>query len=185
MILDILIFPDPRLREHALEVQKVDDDVKQLIKNMFETMYYTGGIGLAATQVNVRKRIVVMDLSVTKDEPMVFINPEVTIKTDNLREFEEGCLSVPGYSGAVSRPDTVLIRALDGEGKPFEMEATDLLAVCIQHEIDHLNGVVFVDYLSNLKKEKIRKDLRGQNISPREIAELHKDRSKKYADQVI
>nr|WP_228151104.1 peptide deformylase [Tamilnaduibacter salinus] len=159
MILDILEFPDPRLRNVAKPVEAVTDETRQLIDDMFETMYDAPGIGLAATQVNVHERIVVMDLSDNHDEPRVFINPEVEVLDGDYQEMQEGCLSVPGFYGEVSRIDHVMIRALDRDGEPFEEEATGLLAVCIQHELDHLNGRLFVDYLSPLKRNRIRKKL--------------------------
>ena len=137
----------------------VDDEVRQLIDDMFETMYEAPGIGLAATQINVHKRIVVMDLSEDRSEPMVFINPEFEILSDEMGQYQEGCLSVPGYYENVDRPQRVKIKALDRDGKPFEMIAEGLLAVCIQHECDHLNGKLFVDYLSTLKRDRIKKKL--------------------------
>ncbi|TWS00291.1 peptide deformylase [Pseudomonas saxonica] len=158
-ILNILEFPDSRLRTIAKPVAVVDDEVRQLIDDMFETMYEAPGIGLAATQVNVHKRIVVMDLSEDRSEPLVFINPEFEALTDETDQYQEGCLSVPGFYENVDRPQRVKINALDRNGKPFEMIAEGLLAVCIQHECDHLNGKLFVDYLSNLKRDRIKKKL--------------------------
>ena len=158
-ILNILEFPDSRLRTIAKPVAVVDDEVRQLIDDMFETMYEAPGIGLAATQVNVHKRIVVMDLSEDRSEPLVFINPEFEALTDETDQYQEGCLSVPGFYENVDRPQRVKINALDRDGKPFEMIAEGLLAVCIQHECDHLNGKLFVDYLSNLKRDQIKKKL--------------------------
>jgi len=157
--LEILEFPDPRLRTIAEPVEQVDDALRQLIDDMFETMYAAPGIGLAATQVNVHKRLLVMDVSEHGDQPLVFINPEVTPITVETKPYDEGCLSVPGFYETVERPDRVLIKALDRDGKPFEMEADGLLAVCIQHELDHLNGKLFVDYVSRLKRDRIRKKL--------------------------
>lgn len=157
--LEILEFPDPRLRTIAEPVEQVDDALRQLIDDMFETMYDAPGIGLAATQVNVHKRLLVMDVSEQGDQPLVFINPEVTPITEETKPYDEGCLSVPGFYETVERPDRVLIKALDRDGKPFEMEADGLLAVCIQHELDHLNGKLFVDYVSRLKRDRIRKKL--------------------------
>ena len=157
--LEILEFPDPRLRTIAEPVEQVDDALRQLIDDMFETMYDAPGIGLAATQVNVHKRLLVMDVSEQGDQPLVFINPEVTPVTVETKPYDEGCLSVPGFYETVERPDRVLIKALDRDGKPFEMEADGLLAVCIQHELDHLNGKLFVDYVSRLKRDRIRKKL--------------------------
>ena len=158
-ILNILEFPDSRLRTIAKPVAVVDDEVRQLIDDMFETMYEAPGIGLAATQVNVHKRIVVMDLSEDRSDPMVFINPEFEALTDEMDQYQEGCLSVPGFYENVDRPQRVKIKALDRDGKPFEMIAEGLLAVCIQHECDHLNGKLFDDYMSNLKRDRIKKKL--------------------------
>jgi peptide deformylase len=162
-ILNILEFPDPRLRTIAKAVELVDDDLRQLIDDMFETMYDAPGIGLAATQVNVHKRLVVMDLSEDKNEPMVFINPEFESLTDEVDQYQEGCLSVPGFYENVDRPLKVKIKALDRDGQPFEEIAEGLLAVCIQHECDHLNGKLFVDYLSGLKRDRIKKKLEKQH----------------------
>lgn len=161
-ILNILEFPDPRLRTIAKPVDVVDDSIRQLVDDMFETMYDAPGIGLAATQVNVHKRVVVMDLSEDKSEPRVFINPEFEPLTDEMDQYQEGCLSVPGFYENVDRPQKVKIRALDRDGNPFELIAEGLLAVCIQHECDHLNGKLFVDYLSNLKRDRIKKKLEKQ-----------------------
>ena len=162
-ILNILEFPDPRLRTIAKAVERVDDDLRQLIDDMFETMYDAPGIGLAATQVNVHKRLVVMDLSEDKNEPLVFINPEFESLTDEVEQYQEGCLSVPGFYENVDRPQKVKIKALDRDGQPFELIAEGLLAVCIQHECDHLNGKLFVDYLSTLKRDRIKKKLEKQH----------------------
>ncbi len=159
MILDILEYPDPRLRTIAKPVDEVTDDIRKLIDDMFETMYDAPGIGLAATQVNVHKQIIVMDLSEDKSEPRVFINPSVEVLDGDLEDMQEGCLSVPGFYEDVSRIEHVMIRAIDRDGKPYELEARGLLAVCIQHEMDHLNGKLFVDYLSSLKRNRIRKKL--------------------------
>ena len=161
-LLEILEFPDPRLRTIASPVEQVDDAMRELIDNMFETMYDAPGIGLAATQVNVHKRLLVMDISDEGDQPMVFINPQITPLTDETKTYDEGCLSVPGFYEAVDRPAHVMIRALDRQGNAFEEEAKGLLAVCIQHEIDHLEGKLFVDYLSPLKRDRIRKKLKKQ-----------------------
>ncbi|TBU93270.1 peptide deformylase [Stutzerimonas kirkiae] len=158
-ILNILEFPDPRLRTIAKPVEVVDDGIRQLIDDMFETMYAAPGIGLAATQVNVHKRVVVMDLSEDKSEPQVFINPEFEYLTEEMGQYQEGCLSVPGFYENVDRPQKVRIRALDRDGQAFELLAEGLLAVCIQHECDHLNGKLFVDYLSTLKRDRIKKKL--------------------------
>lgn len=156
--LDILHFPDPRLRTMAQPVEQVDDSIRKLVADMFETMYAAPGIGLAATQVNVDKRVIVIDVSEEKDQPLCLINPEILAR-DGVEEMEEGCLSVPGVFELVERADHVRIQALNQEGARFEMEAGDLLAVCIQHEIDHLDGKLFVDYLSPLKRARIRKKL--------------------------
>ena len=158
-ILNILEFPDSRLRTIAKPVAVVDDEVRQLIDDMFETMYEAPGIGLAATQVNVHKRIVVMDLSEDRSEPMVFINPEFEILSDEMGQYQEGCLSVPGFYETVTRPERVRVKALNRDGEAFELLCEGLLAVCIQHECDHLNGKLFVDYLSNLKRDRIKKKL--------------------------
>jgi peptide deformylase len=159
--LNILHYPDPRLRKPALPVETVDDRVRTLVANMLETMYAAPGIGLAATQVNVQKRIVVMDISENKDQPRVFINPAI-LEREGEGEMEEGCLSVPGFYETVRRAERIRVSALDIEGEPFELEAHGLLAVCIQHEIDHLDGKLFVDYLSMLKRDRIRKKLEKQ-----------------------
>jgi len=160
-ILDILHFPDPRLRQRAAEVDQVDDQLRQLVDDMFETMYQAPGIGLAATQVNVHKRVVVIDVSKDQDEPRVFINPEI-LAVDGVEEMDEGCLSVPGVYERVQRAERIRLRALNRAGETFELEADGLLAVCIQHEIDHLEGKLFVDYLSQLKRQRIRKKLEKQ-----------------------
>lgn len=157
-ILTILHFPDPRLTTRAQPVERVDDDIRRLVADMFDTMYSAPGIGLAATQVNVHRRVVVIDISEQKDKPRVFINPEILAR-DGVEESEEGCLSVPGIYEKVRRAERVKVRALDGDGKLFELEADGLLAVCIQHEIDHLEGKLFVDYLSQMKRVRIRKKL--------------------------
>ena len=162
-ILNILEFPDPRLRTIAQPVDVVDDALRQLIDDMFETMYDAPGIGLAATQVNVHKRLVVMDLSEDKSEPRVFINPEFEPLTEEMDQYQEGCLSVPGFYENVDRPQKVKIKALDRDGQPYELIAEGLLAVCIQHECDHLNGKLFVDYLSTLKRDRIKKKLEKQH----------------------
>lgn len=154
MLLNILEFPDPRLRKVASPVAAITPDVVKLVRDMAETMYAAPGIGLAATQVDVHKRIVVMDLSETKDQLRVFINPEI-VASDGVVETEEGCLSVPGYYDDVTRAARVRVRALNEHGEPFELEAEGLLAVCIQHELDHLVGKVFVDHLSPLKRARL------------------------------
>ena len=157
-ILDILVYPDSRLRTVASAVESVDDDMRSLIDNMFETMYAAPGIGLAATQVNVHQRVIVIDVSEDKSQPYVFINPEL-LETAGTEEMQEGCLSVPGYFETVQRAEAVTVKALDRNGEAFELDADGLLSVCIQHEIDHLDGKVFVDYLSSLKRDRIRKKL--------------------------
>jgi len=157
-LLPILEFPDPRLRTRAQPVAQVDDRIRQLIDDMFETMYAAPGIGLAATQVNVHQRLLVVDVSESRKEPLALINPEILAR-DGVEESEEGCLSVPGVYEKVTRADNIRVRALDRDGKPIEFEAHGLLAVCIQHEMDHLEGKLFVDYLSDLKRTRIRKKI--------------------------
>ena len=179
-MLEILHFPDPRLRQRALEVESVDDQLRTLVDDMFETMYQAPGIGLAATQVNVHKRVVVIDISKDQDEPLVFINPEILIK-DGVEEMDEGCLSVPGFYERVQRAERVRVRALDRDGKAFELDADGLLAVCIQHEIDHLDGKLFVDYLSQLKRQRIRKKLEKQ----RRLGIDDTSASERHAEPVI
>jgi len=156
--LDILHYPDARLHTVAKPVKAVDARIRKLIDDMAETMYAAPGIGLAATQVNVHERVVVIDISETHDELRVFNNPEIVAQSGR-EESEEGCLSVPGIFDKVERAERVTVRALDRDGKPFELEAEGLLAVCIQHELDHLMGKVFVDYLSNLKRNRIKAKL--------------------------
>lgn len=158
-ILNILEFPDPRLRTVAHPVSSVDDSIRQLIDDMFETMYDAPGIGLAATQVNVHKQVVVMDISEDNSDPLVFINPEVTVLDDSTMPYDEGCLSVPGFYETVERPARIIVKALDRDGNPFTLEPDGLLATCIQHELDHLKGKLFVDYVSPIKRERIRKKL--------------------------
>ncbi|PKO71826.1 MAG: peptide deformylase [Betaproteobacteria bacterium HGW-Betaproteobacteria-17] len=156
--LDILHYPDARLHTVAKPVAAVDSRIRNLVDDMAETMYAAPGIGLAATQVNVHERVIVIDLSETHDALQVFINPEIVAQSGR-EENEEGCLSVPGVFDRVTRAERVTVRALDRDGKPFELEADGLLAVCIQHEMDHLLGKVFVDYLSNLKRTRIKAKL--------------------------
>mgnify|MGYP000205613388 CR=1 FL=1 len=158
-ILEILEYPDPRLRKIAKPVDKIDNKIQKLLDDMFETMYDAPGIGLAATQVDVHLQIIVMDISEDKDEPLVFINPEITVLDGDAEKMQEGCLSVPGFYEDISRIEHVLIKALNKSGEPFEMETSGLLAVCIQHEMDHLDGKLFVDYLSRLKRNRIKKKL--------------------------
>lgn len=157
-LLNILEFPDPRLRTKAVPVEQVDDDIRRLIDDMLETMYQAPGIGLAATQVDVHRRVIVIDVSDTHDEPLTLVNPEI-VERDGIERMQEGCLSVPGIYEDVERAEHVRVRALDRNGEHIEFEADDLLAVCIQHEIDHLDGKLFVDYLSDLKRQRIRKRL--------------------------
>ncbi|HCH20951.1 MAG TPA: peptide deformylase [Cellvibrionales bacterium] len=160
--LTILEYPNPRLRIVAEPVTMVDDKIRALIDNMFETMVAADGIGLAATQVDVHQQVIVMDISEKRNEPRVFINPQIEVLEPDTVPFDEGCLSVPGFNETVDRPKHVLIRALDRDGNAFEEEANGLLAVCIQHEMDHLKGKLFVDYLSTLKRNRIRKKLKKQ-----------------------
>ncbi|AQZ94078.1 peptide deformylase [Halopseudomonas phragmitis] len=162
-ILNILEFPDPRLRTIAKPVEVVDDRIRKLVDDMFETMYDAPGIGLAATQVNVHEQVIVIDISEDKSQPLVFINPVLEPLTNELEQMQEGCLSVPGFYETVTRPERVRVKALDRNGEAFEWELEGLLAVCIQHECDHLNGKLFVDYLSNLKRDRIRKKLEKQH----------------------
>lgn len=157
-ILDVLRFPDERLRTVAKPVAEVTPEIKQLVDDMFETMRDENGIGLAATQVNRHVQVVVMDVSEDQDQPRVFINPEIIAK-DGSTISEEGCLSVPGNYAKVERAEAVTVKALDADGEEFELEAHGLLAICIQHELDHLKGKLFVDYLSPLKRQRIRKKL--------------------------
>lgn len=157
--LNILQFPDPRLRTVARPIDAVDDSVHKLVDDMLETMYAAHGIGLAATQVNRRERVLVMDLSETRDQPQVLINPEITAR-EGTQVCEEGCLSVPGEYAEVERAEHIRVSALDRDGNPVEFDANGLLAVCIQHEIDHLDGRVFVDYLSPLKRRMIEKRMK-------------------------
>jgi peptide deformylase len=157
-LLPILEFPDPRLRTVATPVDVVDDALRGLIDDMFETMYDAPGIGLAASQVDVHRRLLVLDVSEDKSRPLVFINPEI-LEQRGRQTCQEGCLSVPGIYADVDRAEWIRVRALDRDGQPFEIEADGLLAVCIQHEMDHLAGKVFVDYLSPLKRDMVRKKL--------------------------
>ena len=162
-VLDILEFPDPRLRTVAEPVTVFDDALSRLIDDMFETMYDAPGIGLAATQVDVHKRLLVIDISEDRSQPLVFINPEVTVLDPETAEYDEGCLSVPGFYETVVRPQHIRVVASGRDGERFTMDPEGLLAVCIQHEIDHLDGKLFVDYLSSLKRGRIRKKLEKQH----------------------
>ncbi|MDQ6619459.1 MAG: peptide deformylase [Pseudomonadota bacterium] len=158
-VLTILEYPDPRLRKVAAPVRTVNAEIQKLLRDMAETMYAAPGIGLAATQVDVHKRVIVMDLSDTRDELRVFINPEI-LEAHGEAEAEEGCLSVPGYYDRVERAARARVRALDAQGSSFEIDAEGLLATCIQHEMDHLIGKVFVDHLSPLKRARLSSKLR-------------------------
>ena len=156
MILNILKYPDKRLRTIAKPVVSVDETIKQQVKDMFETMYEAPGIGLAATQVNFHQRIIVIDISDQCNEPICLINPEVIEKSGEI-QWEEGCLSVPDYYENVIRANDIKVKALNQHGKTFELEASEMLSVCIQHEIDHLDGILFVDHLSKLKQKRLKK----------------------------
>jgi peptide deformylase len=160
-ILTILEFPDERLRKKAAPVETVDESIRRLIDDMLETMYAAPGVGLAANQVNVQKRVIVIDVSEEKNAPLCLINPEL-LEKQGAEEMDEGCLSVPGIFEKVSRAEKVRVHALDREGNAFELEAEGLLAVCIQHEMDHLEGKLFVDYLSPLKRQLVRKKLKKE-----------------------
>jgi len=157
-ILTVLEFPDKRLRTKAKKVTVFDEKISVLVDDMFETMYDFKGVGLAATQIDVHQRVIVIDVSEEKDEPLCLINPEI-VETQGTEDSEEGCLSVPGFFEMVTRAEKVKIKALDKQGKPFELEADDLLSVCIQHEIDHLDGKLFVDYISAFKRNRIKAKL--------------------------
>lgn len=161
-LLPILRYPDPRLHKVAKPVEQVDDRIRQLVRDMAETMYDAPGVGLAATQVDVHERVVVIDVSENNDELRVLINPEIIWRSDELQVYQEGCLSVPGVYEEVKRADSIRVRALDEQGQPYEFEADGLLAVCVQHELDHLEGKVFVEYLSSLKQGRIKTRLRKQ-----------------------
>ena len=161
-LLPILKFPDPRLRTKAKPVSKVTPEISRLVDDMLETMYEAPGIGLAASQVDVHQRIIVIDVSEAKDEPLTLINPTLS-NFDGEQQQDEGCLSVPGFYEPVDRAAKIHLAALDQYGKPYELDAEGLLAVCIQHECDHLEGKLFVDYLSNLKRQRIRKKLVKQS----------------------
>ena len=162
MILDILKYPNKNLRTVAKEVEAVNGDIKKLVKDMFETMYAAPGIGLAATQVNFHQRIIVIDVSDDCDQPLCLINPEIIEKSGEI-EYEEGCLSVPNYYENVKRANEIKVRALNEKGVSFEIEANEMLAVCIQHEMDHLMGILFVDHLSKLKQKRLKKKAEKQS----------------------
>ena len=168
--LNVLHFPDPRLRNKAKPVAEVDDGVRKLIDDMLETMYEAPGIGLAATQVNDGRRVIVIDISEGHDAPLALVNPEI-IARDGEESMDEGCLSVPGVYEKVVRAEHIRVRALDREGRAFELEAEGLLAVCIQHEIDHLDGKLFIDYLSSLKRQRIKKKLQKESRQERRETE--------------
>ena len=163
--LKILEFPNPNLRKIAVPVTSFDSDLKRLIDNMFETMYEANGIGLAATQVDVHKRLLVLDVSEERNDPKVFVNPTIDVIESDLADYDEGCLSVPGFYETVSRPKKIKVSAQDKEGSQFEIEADGVLSVCIQHEIDHLDGKLFVDYLSSLKRNRIKDKLQKEQKS--------------------
>jgi len=174
-ILTILEFPDERLRKKAKPVESVDAKTRQLVEDMLETMYAAPGIGLAATQVNIQKRILVLDISEEKNDPLALINPEILSK-EGQEESDEGCLSVPGVFEKVKRAEKIRIKALDRDGNTLEMDADGLLAVCIQHEMDHLEGKLFVDYLSPLKRQLARKKVKKEQRTRESVAESPKVR---------
>lgn len=171
-LLNILRYPDPRLHKIAKPVAVFDARLKRLVADMAETMYHAPGVGLAATQIDVHERVVVIDTSETHDKLQVFINPEIVWASEEKQVYDEGCLSVPGVYDGVERPARVKVRALNEDGQPFELEADGLLAVCIQHEMDHLNGKVFVEYLSPLKRNRIKTKL------VKEAREMDKEKKK-------
>ena len=158
-LLPILEFPDPRLRTRAAPVSQVDARIQTLVDDMFDTMYNAPGIGLAASQVDVHERVIVIDLTEDHSDPRVFINPEITVIDDALGSYDEGCLSVPGFYETVERPSVIEVTALDREGQAFTEQLEGLMGICLQHEIDHLEGKLFVDYLSPLKRQRIRSKL--------------------------
>ena len=161
MILEILKYPDKRLRTVAKPVENINSEIKKQVKDMFETMYDAPGIGLAATQVNFHQRLIVVDVSEECNEPICLINPEIIEKNGEI-EWEEGCLSVPNYYESVKRANEIKVSALNELGQSFELEASEMLAVCIQHEMDHLNGILFVDHLSKLKQKRLKKKAEKQ-----------------------
>ena len=158
-LLPILEFPDPRLRTRAAPVNQVDARIQTLVDDMFDTMYHAPGIGLAASQVDVHERVIVIDLTEDHSDPRVFINPEITVIDDALGSYDEGCLSVPGFYETVERPSVIEVTALDREGQAFTEQLEGLMGICLQHEIGHLEGKLFVDYLSPLKRQRIRSKL--------------------------
>ncbi|MGR3806952.1 peptide deformylase [Pasteurella testudinis] len=161
-ILTVLKYPDERLRTKAAAVGDVDDSIRAIIDDMFDTMYHDEGIGLAATQVDIHQQIITIDIEGDKQRQIVLINPEI-VASSGETGIEEGCLSIPGCRGLVPRKEKVTVKALDRNGQEFTLEADELLAICIQHEIDHLNGVLFVDYLSPLKRQRIKQKMEKQN----------------------
>lgn len=161
-ILSILHYPDPRLHKVAQPVAVVDERIRTLAADMLQTMYEANGVGLAATQVDVHERVVVIDISEERNQPLILINPEIVWASEQKHMGEEGCLSVPGVSDGVERSIAVRVQALDAQGQPYTLEATELLAVCVQHELDHLQGTVFVQYLSSLKRNRIKSKLLKQ-----------------------
>jgi peptide deformylase len=165
-LLHILRYPDPRLHKVARPVERVDDEVRRLVRDMAETMYAAPGVGLAATQVDVHRRVIVIDTSDARDQLLVLINPEIVWRSPETQECEEGCLSVPGVYETVTRAAKVRVRALDANGIAFERDAEGMLAVCIQHEMDHLEGKVFVEYLSRLKRTRIKTRMEKQLRQP-------------------
>ena len=162
MILEILKYPDKRLRTIASPVQEVNSDIKKQVKDMFETMYAAPGIGLAATQVNFHQRLIVIDISDEGNEPLCLINPEIMQKNGEI-EYEEGCLSVPNYYESIKRANEIKVSAQNELGQTFEIEADEMLSICIQHEMDHLNGILFVDHLSKLKQKRLKKKVVKQS----------------------
>jgi len=162
MILEILKYPDKRLRTIAKPVEEVDSEIKQLAKDMFQTMYEAPGIGLAATQVNFHQRLIVIDISEECNQPLCLINPKIIEKNGEI-EYEEGCLSVPNYYENIKRANEIKVSALNELGEPFEIEADEMLSICIQHEMDHLNGILFVDHLSKLKQKRLKKKTEKQS----------------------
>ena len=168
-LLSILTYPDPRLHTVAKPVQAVDARIRALITDMLETMYDASGIGLAATQVDVHERLIVIDVSEERNEPLVLINPEIVWASEDKQVGDEGCLSVPGIYDGVERSRAIRVRALDGDGQPREIEAEGLLAVCVQHEMDHLLGKVFVEYLSPLKRNRIRTKMLKARRDPERV----------------
>ena len=162
MILEILKYPDKRLRTIAKPVEEVNTEIKQLAKDMFQTMYEAPGIGLAATQVNFHQRLIVIDISEECNQPLCLINPEIIEKNGEI-EYEEGCLSVPNYYENIKRANKIKVSALNELGDPFEIEADEMLSICIQHEMDHLNGILFVDHLSKLKQKRLKKKTEKQS----------------------